>query len=159
MENSEKARPTFEEMIANAALSGGALQSALDFAAYLRENGLAAGGEHGEVAYKGKCACYMHLDGSDQKPGPWTIWSEGGYSGEYDGIPMDARMKEIAWAHVNYCGDCGGSCSPGTQKVIFGKTFDHVCGADMAFHVPDAEALECVKKLLEMRKRAIDGMQ
>jgi hypothetical protein len=69
---------------------------------------------------------------------------------------MDDHMKEIARAHVNFCANCG-SCSPGKRKVIFGEEFDHVCNADMAFHVPDAEALECVKKLLEMRKNEISS--
>ena len=68
---------------------------------------------------------------------------------------MDEPMKEIAWAHINICASCGGKCSPGKGKTVFGKEFDNVCNADMAFHVPSAETLECVKKLLEMRKKDI----
>ena len=146
-----------ESMIKDAALSGEALKNALDFAAFLKANEMTAGGEHGEVSYREKPVCYMHLENSAQKPGPWTIWTEteGDYSAEHEDVALDERMKEIAWANVNVCASCGSDCSPGMRKVIFGKEFDNVCHAVMAFHMPDAEALECVKKLLEMRKRTL----
>ncbi|MCL2500025.1 MAG: hypothetical protein FWE90_06765 [Defluviitaleaceae bacterium] len=95
----------------------------------------------------------MHLDGGEEEPSPWTIWSDGDYSSS--SIPMDEGMKEIAWAHINTCASCGGGCAPGQTKVIFGKSFDGVCNADMAFYRPDSEVLECVKKLLLMRKENI----
>lgn len=157
MENKESARRKIEDAF-NDILSGDTLKAALDFAAFLEANDMTAGGSHGDISYKDNCVCYMHLDGGAQKPSPWTIWTEGDYSGEREGIPMDEHMKEIAWAHVNFCADCGGGCSPGKRKVIFGKEFDNVCSADMAFYMPDAEALKCVKKLLEMRKHDIAGI-
>jgi hypothetical protein len=152
--NNENACPKIEDLI-NDVLSGNTLKNALDFAAFLRVNEMIAGGDHGEVSYKGKCVCYMYLDGNAQMPGPWTIWTEGDYSNEHKDVPMDEHMKEIAWANVNICGSCGGNCSPGKRKVILGKEFDNVCNADMAFTNPDAKTLECVKKLLKMRKRNI----
>ena len=144
-----------EKLIDNAGLTGDTLQNALDFAAFLKANEMIAGGPHGEINYRGECLCYMHLDGAAQAPGPWTIWTEGDYSSECADVPMGEAMKQIAWAHVNPCASCGGSCSPGTRKTVFGKEFDNVCSATMAFYIPDAEALECVKKLLLMRKHAI----
>ena len=140
------------DTLINDTLTGDTLINAQAFAAYLRANEMVAGGPHGEVSYQGKCVCYVHIDGSAQKPGPWIIWTEGDYSREHADVPMDARMKEIAWANVNFCGDCGAGCSPGSRKTVFGKEFDNVCGAVMAFNDPDAEALACVKKLLEMRR-------
>jgi len=134
-------------------LSGDALKNALDFAEYLTVNEMSINGA--EISYKGNPVCYMHLDDGEEYPSPWTIWTEGDYSSERENVPMDKRMKEIAWANINTCGDCGGDCSPGKRKLIFGKEFDHVCNADMAFYIPDAETLECVKKLLEMRKHMI----
>ena len=156
-EKSSKSMRTDFEGFVNDVLSGEVLRNALDFAAYLRENEMIPGGTHGEITYKDKCLCYMHLDGSPEKPGPWTLWTEGDYSSEHEAVPLDGHIKETAWANVNFCASCGGGCSPGQHKVIFGKEFDNVCSASMAFHVPDAEALECVKKLLEMRKYAIFG--
>lgn len=135
------------------------LQNALDFAAYLRANEMLPGGEHGAIDYKDECLCYMHLDGLNEEPGPWTIWIEGGdYSSEHEDVPMNERMKEIAWAHVNFCVSCGCGSQPGMHKTIFRKEFDNVCNADMAFYKPDAETLECVKKLLEMRKNEISNL-
>jgi len=62
----------------------------------------------------------------------------------------------IAWANVNICTSCGGSCSPGTRKAIFGQEFDNVCSTDLAFYNPDAKTLEYVRKLMEMRKYEMD---
>jgi hypothetical protein len=97
---------------------------------------------------------YMHIDSGEEEPSPWTIWTEGNYSSEIEGVPIDEHTKEIAWEHVNICASCG-DCSPGQRKVIFGKEFDNVCNADMAFYRPDVEMLECIKKLLQMRKSSI----
>ena len=141
------------ENIINNVLSGDALKNALDFAEYLNANKMTANGA--EISYQGKPVCYMHLEGAEDYPGPWTIWTEGDYRSEHEDVPMDDNMKEIAWSNVNTCGDCGGDCSPGKSKLIFGKKFDNVCNADMAFYIPDAETLKCVKKLLEMRKHMI----
>jgi len=139
----------------NEVLSGEVLQNALDFVEYLEVNEMVVNGA--EISYKGKVVCYMHLDGAKEYPSPWTIWTEGDYSSEHENIPLSDQMKKIAWAHINNCEDCGAGCTPGQRKVIFGKAFDNVCNADMAFYIPDVETLECVKKLLEMRKYTIDN--
>ena len=132
-----------------AVLRGGALQNALDFAAYLKANGMTFTGVHCEVNYLGKCVCYLDIHG-----GSWSIWSEGEYG--KDGDILSERMKEIAWANVSRCVNCGNKCSPGNHKTIFGKEFTHVCNAVMMFRNPDAEALACIKKLIEIRKLAIE---
>ena len=136
-------------------LSGDTLKNALDFAAFLRANGLTVGENLGEVTYAGEGMCYMHIDGSEQVPGPWTIWIGGDFSGERADVPIDEDMKRIAWEHVNFCADCGGDCSPGTTKVIFGREYDGVCSSDMMFTDPDAQALECAERLLLMKKSVI----
>ena len=137
----------------NEFLSGEVLKNALNFAAYLEANEMTF--NSGVVSYKDKDICYMHLDSSDEYPSPWTIWTAGDYISEHEDVPISEQMKEIAWANINNCGDCGSGCNPGSRKVIFGKVFDNVCSADMDFYKPDAEALECLKKLLEMRKCVI----
>jgi len=139
------------------ALQGDTQKNALKFIEYLKENDMNDGEEHGLVTYKDQRLCYMHIDNSEDMPGPWTIWTEGDYSNEDKNVPMSEQEKEIAWEHVNFCSSCGGNCSPGMKKVIFGKKFEKVCNADMAFYVPDAETLEFVKKLLHMRRIYIDS--
>ena len=68
---------------------------------------------------------------------------------------MGERMKEFAWACVNICttGHC--DSSPGVCKTIFGKVINNVCISALAFTDPHAETLECVKKILLMRKNEI----
>jgi len=144
------------ESIINEALIGDAKKNALDFADFLQGNEMTY--KDGQVSYKNQSVCYMHIDGSEQMPGPWTIWTEGNYIGENKDVPMDEHMKGIALANVNICASCGGSCSPGTRKVIFGKEFDNMCNAVMAFNNPNADTLECVKKLLKIRKHVIDAL-
>jgi len=154
--------PRSIENIINDAFSGDMLNNALNFIAFLRANEVIVNGA--EVSYKGQPLCFMHIDKSTEEPGPWTIWTEGDYTSEHANVPMSKQMKEIAWAHANICTNfisngehCGCGSQPGKRKVIFGKTFDNVCNADMAFYIPNAEALECVKKLLLIRKYHIDN--
>ena len=137
-------------------LSGDALKRALDFAEHLKANDMHYTGNHCEIHYKDKCACYIYLDQSCQVHGPWTIWTEGKYTSEHENVPMDKRMKEIAWANVSTCLNCGNSCNPGHCETIFGKDFNNVCNAILRFRNPDTETLECVKKLLLYRKYEID---
>jgi len=142
---------SFEDII-NDVLSGDALINALNFMKYLQANEMIYDGH--EISYKDKEVCYMHIGGAE-RPGPWTIWIEGGdYSGEREDVPIDEHTKKIAWANINPCEKCSG-CNPETPKTIFGKKFDNLCNAEMAFYIPDTEKIECVKKLIEMRKREI----
>lgn len=145
------ARTQLENAFKNV-LNGDTLKNALIFAEFLEANDMTAREAYGEITYKGKSVCYMYLDKTQQMPGPWTIWTEGDYSRERVDVPIDSRTKEIAWANVNICANCGCGSQPGKRKTIFGREFDNVCNAGMAFYVPDAETIECVKKLLEMRK-------
>ena len=106
-----------------------------------------AANENGEVTRNGKVIAYTHTHDC----GTWTIWPQGDFSTAPTGF--DPAMVEIAWVNVNVCGDCGSGCVPGSRQTVFGKEFDNLCaGAVLAFSNPDAEALECVKKLLEGAK-------
>lgn len=158
------------EDVIMAVLQGDARRNALDFVAYLRTNEipLEESENYWEVAYKDRCVCFLYINGAGEKPGPWTIWSDqepgawaswpgGDDHGEPRDFPMDAHTKEIAWANVNFCGSCGGDCSPGKRKTILGRDFDNVCGSAMAFTNPDTEALDCAKKMVALRKREIDS--
>jgi hypothetical protein len=111
------------------------------------------------VQYKGKAVCWLHVDGTDELPGPWTVWVDAflGPDGEQKGLALPDCVKETAWAHINLCGSCGGNCAPGSTKTLFGKTFDKVCGVEFAFTDPDAGVLDCIKTLLTAKKAAIDA--
>lgn len=156
------------EDVINNVLNNDSQKYALDFVAYLRANEIPLGESENywEVKYKGKCVCFIFINGTDEKPGPWTIWSnqesgiwaawaDGDSGVEQESFPVDERTKEVAWANVNYCASCGSNCSPGKRKTILGKEFDNVCSSAVAFTNPDSEALDCAKKMVDIRKSEI----
>ena len=140
---------TFEETIKNT-LTGESQKNALEFAAFMASNNMATGENHGTLMHKGDILAWMHMDGKPDLPGPWTVWPD--LTGTVpDGFDFDDDMKEIAWKNVNICASCGSDCAPGSNRNIFGKDFENVCAAILAFTDPDSETLKCLKKLIEMR--------
>jgi len=143
----------------NEFFTGDELKNALDLAEFFRANEIVYDGEY-EMHYKNELACYINTPNEQDKQ--WGVWTVGDYSNEYEGFPIDERTKEIAWANIVYCGNCA-DCDrdPGKTEMIFGKEFTNVCnGTDnlaMRFVNPDAEAVGCVKKMVEMAKYAIDN--
>ena len=143
----------------NGYFTGYTLKNALDFADFLRANEMIYNGNY-DIHYKGKLVCY--IDTPNDKTQTWRIWTVGDYSDEYKEFPINERMKEIAWENVVYCGKCD-DCDrdPGKTEVIFGKEFTNVCnGTDnlaMRFVNPDAEAVKCAIKMVDMRKYAVDN--
>lgn len=154
------------ESVINNVLTGDARVNSLDFIAYLRANGISPGESESywEIKHRDECVCYLLIDGSDEAPGPWTIWSDQApgtwiawADGEHADVSLDEHIKEVAWANVNPCGNCGGDCSPGKRKTVLGKTFDHLCASALAFTNPSAEMLACAKKMIEARISDING--
>ena len=141
-------------------LIGDAKKNALDFVAYLRVNGMLfeRGVGYWEdkfywfIKYKDKSVCYILIGSPEEELSPWTVWSDDSDSIWFETLSLEEHIKEIAWKYVDFCGSCGGDCSPGKHKTIFGKEFDNVCRATMRFTNPDNEALECMKKIVEIRK-------
>jgi len=157
------AKKSIEEAI-HENLSGGNLQNALDFVAFLRSEGLVFVRGKGywedkfywSVKNKDGFICWI-LIGAEypgEEPDRWIIWSDSGDSNCFEAFPLDEPMKEIAWANIDTCGNCG-YCAGGTRKTLFGREFDRVCITPMHFINPDAGTLACVKKLAEIRKNDI----
>jgi len=147
-------------------LTEDAQHNALEFASYLRASEMQF--ERGKgywedklywlIKYKDEYVCFILINGSEDKTEPegLTIWSDDSGSNCFEDFPLDERMKEVAWKNVDICGNCGGCDNPGgTRKTIFGKEFDNVCRTTMRFTNPDAEALEYLKKMVEIRKNDI----
>jgi hypothetical protein len=147
-------------------LAGDAQKNALEFVAYLRTGEMLF--ERGKgywedklywmIKYKDKYVCFLLINGAEDKTEPegWIIWSDDSDSNWFTDFPLDDRIREIAWKNVDVCANCGGCKNPGgTRKTIFGKEFDKVCITTMKFINPDAETLECVKKMIEIRKNNI----
>lgn len=115
----------------------------------------------GMIKYKDEYVCFVFINGSPAKyidePEGWIIWTDDCFSNCYSNALIDERMKEIAWKNVDICANCNPSspCAGGSHKIVFGKEFEHVCRTTMRFDNPDAEAVECVKMLVELRKKDI----
>jgi len=151
-------------------LTGEAQKNALEFAAYLRANDMPPV-RFRDNYWKDKCywtvrvngeyVCFVLLNGSPAQdktePECWVVWSDDTETATnkwYENGPIDDRMKEIAWRHVDCC-NCGTEGNPARRRSIFGKDFDPVCASIFRFDNPDAEALECAKKMAELRKNDI----
>jgi len=161
----------FEKKIENfigEVLIGDAQKNAFELVAYLRANEMLF--ERGKgywenklywlIKYKDEYLCFIFINDSkvhalEEKFVPWTIWSDDSECDCFEDYPLDERMKEIAWKNVDFCAHCGGNCSPGKRKIIFGKEFRNVCRTAMRFDNPDVNTLDCVKKLIEIRKNDI----
>ena len=152
------------------ALTGDKQRLALEFAAHLqaqdvnleRGTGYWADKRYWMVKCNGKYICFILLNGygfaaHKDEPEGWIIWLDDADSRRsqwYANAPLDEEMKETVWRHVDFCANCG-SCGGGTRKTIFGKEFDKVCGTTFRFDNPNAEDIECAKKLAELRINSI----
>ena len=99
-----------------------------------------------------QCVCFIAVKDPDEPDNQWTVWSDDSNVYKQDNVPQD--IKTVAWKHIDFCGNCG-SCGGGRQKMIFGRTFEKVCGC--TFRVDNAELkdLPFLKKIVEMRKNEI----
>ncbi|MDR1558440.1 MAG: hypothetical protein LBS84_01855 [Clostridiales bacterium] len=113
------------------------------------------------IKHSGEYVCFVLINGYGEKahkdePDGWIIWSDDYSSDIFANFPLDEKIKQTAWEHIDFCANCG-SCSGGTCKTIFGKAFENVCNTIFRFDNPDADSVECAKKLVEIRKNDIDG--
>ena len=146
-------------------LVGDTQKNALAFVAFLRENEMQfhrdTNGYWEDKLYwwikcKDEYFCFILINGYEDSH--WGIWFEDGDSDCYADAPVSERIKEIAWANVDiFKGDCGGGQCEGLRKVIFGRLFESLYRTLMFFDNPNTEALECMKKLVELRKNDIFG--
>ena len=149
------------ESIIRETLTDDAQKNALDFVEYLRANDMIF--ERGKgywvdkhywmIKYKNEYVCFVLVGGDEGKEKSWTIWSDDSGSMWFEDYQLDEHIKEIVHANIDFCGYCG-SCGGGTRKKIFGKTFD-VCRTTFRFDNPNSEAVECVKKLMDIRINSI----
>lgn len=163
----KKIKPKIEAMIIEQ-LEGGNRQSALDFVAYLRGNKMPptwTSANSWKVGYKNKGVCYIKLDQHGRDI--WRVNPIIDHTEEYDAFTEAENLRGIIWKNVAYCTRCHpNTCAPkgeadvfsGVRKIYWGKEIDGVCrGGDTSFVNPDAEAIECLKKLFAFKQRAIEG--
>jgi len=103
------------------------------------------------IKHNDEYICFILINNAEDNTEPvgLTVWLDDGRSNCFANLSPDERTKEIAWKHIDICGNCGGCGNPGgSRKTIFGNEFDNVCVTPMRFDNPDAETVECVMKLI-----------
>lgn len=138
---------------------------AIDFISFLADNGMTferAGGYWGNqsywyVKYKDQFVCYILFNGTgdEEKFSPLTIWTDDSNSNWYSNVELEESAKNIAVNHIDICEKCG-ACKGGTDKQIFCEKYSNVCRTAFRFINPDSEELDCLKKLILLRKNDID---
>jgi len=155
-------RPQISDVIKDA-LDGENLKIAMDFLAFLKthkSNPAWASASAWKVSYKGKVVCYIKLHGSNAfnlDAGSWQVTPLINYEGEHDDIISDEILKQAIWDNVKYCYRCS-NCRGGNKK-IYGKDFEDVCHGPVTFINPDTKTLECVKKLIEIKRLEISNLK
>ena len=151
---SEKtAKSRMEDVICNV-LNDDVLKGILEFIAYLRENKMnpvRASASSWKIYYKQCLVCTLRL-GLDAK----TL-EINPIINEYKHDVLSDELKEIVWR--NYKSHCGDKCHTCSYKLktIFGRKYDYACGYSVSFINPNASEIECIKKLLEMRRNVIQN--
>jgi len=144
-------------------LTGDKQAVSLALAIFLRTNGFTferGGGYWADkwywhVKHQDQYAGYIALNYPEGQTDSWTVWTDEYDTPSYADHPLDAEIKQAAWAHVDFCGHCGSCEQQGVRKVLFGKEFDNVCGTTFRFDNPDAAALACMQTLFSIRKEDI----
>ena len=108
--------------------------------------------------YIGHSVCYISIN--EYENNSWYITGDDSGDTWYENAVLDERIKEIAWQNIDVCTDyntCRSCGNPGrmSRKKIFGKEFDNVCPVTIKFTNPNAEAVECMKKIFEARRNYI----
>lgn len=137
-------------------------KTSLDFVGYLKNSEMEFVKDNGYwkdkiyyiIKFNDECVCFIAIKDPDEEGNRWTVWSDDMDSISPVDYPVENELKETAWKHVDGCGRCG-SCGGGRPKVVFGKEFAEVCGCTFRIDNPDAEDLQFMKKMVEIRKKEI----
>ena len=163
------AKPQIEEIIADV-LDSDALENALDFVSFLRENKLSprwASLNAWAVSYKNQRVCYIRLSGTahyhNLGDGSWHInhvnYGQTNLIGDENGQGIsDEKLKDMVLGNIRYCTKCY-NCKPGNVVTVLGKQFDEVCHSWLMMKNPDVDALNGAKRIVLMRKHAITNKE
>jgi len=155
-------RPKLDDIIIDA-LEGVSLKNAIDFSAFLKmlkSNPTWASANSWKVSYKGQVVCYIKLHGSNAfnlEKGSWQVGVHLNYEDAHPDIISDESLVQTLWDNVKYCYRCS-NCRGG-DKILFGKEFKDVCHGPVVFINPDSKALECVKRLIAIKRQEISDVR
>jgi len=160
-------KPKIEDVIVQV-LANDAQKNALNFVAFLRANKMSpswASANAWAVSYKSQRVCYIRLHGTahyhNLERGSWHInhvnygrTSLVDHGDEPNQHISDEKLKDMVWDNVKHCTRCY-NCKTGNSVTILGKQFDETCHSWLMMKNPDADAINCAKKIVAMRRYAI----
>ena len=127
---------------------------ALDFVGFIRAHKMTpawASKNAWKVSYKGQVLCYIRTAGTapyhNLDDGSWHI-GFAVYSDYIYNVSVPEGAVKMIWDKVRHCKRCA-NCIPANHLTINGREFGNVCHQWLVIKNPDAEGLECVKKLVE----------
>ncbi|MCL2301298.1 MAG: hypothetical protein FWC27_14240 [Firmicutes bacterium] len=136
---------TIEEDIQRSSLSESLQKAHLAFCRFLKDNAFSiepeADGNGWQIIYRNELIGHTNYTNA----GVWIDTCDFGGSDS-----ANDTLKETTWAHARACEQCGCGNQPGSDKIIFGRKFEHLCFAHLEFLNPDAETLEDIKRLLSL---------
>jgi len=164
-----KIKPQIEDII-NANLDGDMKKTALDFAAYIRDNYMPLKWSGLNTWENDFCHIVMFIETAakwgNSYPPNWLIILSIDID-KYESLIAEEGLQQIIWDNVFYCvhknnegkKDLGCSpikgCAGGVTKTFLGKEFRGVCkGRTWSVFNPGEATLNGIKKLLELDKKA-----
>lgn len=152
----KKTKPPIQEL-ADRFLTGALKQDVLRFVAFLRENRLSpqwASTHSYKASCKSRGVCIIKLGENG-----YQLWINTQYDEEFSHCFADEseRVKTFLLEHMVHCYGCG-SCKPGLCLDVLGVPQANVClHPVIRLENPDAEFLGLAKKLVLLRKQAIQA--
>ena len=172
MEKKTKAHPELTEFI-EGVIDGDTKQILLDFIDYCKANRMSvrfSSGTRWGIYFKGKRVATIEISVAGSRRGQYT-WKDNAWtinicylnveSAEFEALAVKEDLSEIIYHNICHCMGCLKTCignqTPGVSKKVLGKVYKKVCVDvnGLSFKNPDLKTLDCVKKLMEIRKNDI----
>ena len=148
----KKNKVTPEERIPVHIADSGKQKAALDLVAWLRANKISPGCygiNRWKASNKGMGICFLLLENNSMR-----VRLDLTYMKVYEEAIMAEGLQKFVFDKISYCHNCSG-CKPGIDITILGKELKSICRTMILYiQDPDEAAIDYIKKLLELEKRA-----
>lgn len=158
----QKAKPKIDEIVTGI-LHEERLENALDLIWFIKENKISlrwSSTNCWQLYYKSKRIGIIRMtekaypmyvmEANSWLFSPWDSYDV------IDNFANDENAKNIIWNNVRLCSNCA-SCGPGSEREVLGRLFEKTCHAWLNMVNPDKETVECIKRMLEIRKGQLDN--
>ena len=168
-------RPKIEEVISSC-LDGDLRSTALDFAAFMRENKMplklyTSTTRSQRAIYKGRLICHVIVFAENDwdkvgnhnlgDPQYWNLSIILDETEKYKEIIESENLSDIQWNEVFYCGckDKSHCINPGVDRTALNEKFKNLCCWRGPYvRNPNEANIMKVKRLLKLEQKARDGL-